>query len=367
MTNSPATVIKPRPAIADPALSRPDWTAVARKPEATLRLDKNENTDPEFRELVASVFREVSADAAMDYPEIAPVYRQLAEHVGLDARNLLIAAGSDGAIRAVFETFISPGDTVVHTSPTFAMYPVYTAMFGARAAPVAYECRNGVPTLLADTLCAHIRAARPRLVCLPNADSPTGTEFSLEEIRDIVTAARDVGAVILIDEAYYPFSTVTAMPLIDGFENLIVTRTFAKAWGLAGARIGYLAAQPALAEMLHKVRPMYEVNGVALAMLVAMIPLADRVERSVARIKEGKVAFARRMRALDLQVFECAGNFLHVDFGDARDAVHAALHGRVLYRENFSEPCLAGFSRFTGAPAEVMDELSDMISTALAK
>lgn len=351
----------PKPAIADPTLTRPDWTVIARNAEASLRLDKNENSDPEFRQLLTSLFEGLPANSAMDYPEISPTYHRLAAHLAIDARCLLISAGSDGAIRAVFETFVSPGDTVVHTAPTFAMYPVYTKMFGAVGAPIEYRRDGDFPALSADELCAHIQLTQPRLVCLPNADSPTGTEFCLADIRQIISASARTGTIVLIDEAYHPFSRVTAIPLINEFDNLIVTRTFAKAWGLAGLRIGYLAAQPALAEMLHKVRPMYEVNGVALSMVNLLLSRTSDIDASVTRILDGKHQFSARMQYIGLTVYECAGNFIHVNFGKNRDAIHAALRGKVLYREGFSEPCLARYSRFTAAPPEMMNQLADLI------
>ncbi|MDC0033752.1 histidinol-phosphate aminotransferase family protein, partial [Alphaproteobacteria bacterium] len=353
--------LTPRPAIADVRLTRPDWTSIARDPGAALRLDKNENTDPILRGLIADQLSSIDPAAALDYPEMAPTYHLLARHLGVEAQNILIAAGSDGAIRAVFEAFISPGDVVVHTEPTFAMYSVYSAMFGATAVPIAYQRSNHGPSLSSSEFCAHILAVKPKLICLPNPDSPTGTEFRLGELETIVSTGAEVGALTLIDEAYFPFSDVTAIPLVSEFENLIVTRTFAKAWGLAGLRIGYLVAQSALAVLLHKVRPMYEVNGVAIALLGAMLDRAKDVEQSVGRINAGKVGFAERMRALGLNVLDGSGNFIHVDFGEARQNVHLALRGRVLYREDFKEPCLAGFSRFTTAPEPVMDSLADMI------
>ena len=346
-------------------MTRPGWTLIARDSGAALRLDKNENTDIVLRELIAAQLSSIDPAAALDYPEMAPTYHRLAHYLGMDARNLLITAGSDGAIRAAFEAFVSPGDVVVHTEPSFAMYSVYSAMFGATAAPIAYRRGNHGPVLSANEVNAHIAATKPKLICLPNPDSPTGTEFRLDELETIISAGADVSAVTLIDEAYFPFSNVTALPLVSKFKNLIVTRTFAKAWGLAGLRIGYLVAQPALAGFLHKVRPMYEVNGVAVAMLNVMLDRSQDVEQSVGRINVGKAVFADRMRTLGFQVLNSSGNFIHVDFGDAREKIHESLRGSVLYRENFKEPCLSGFSRFTTAPGPIMESLADMIEEAI--
>ena len=128
--------------MADPAFFRPDWTkGVARDP-ALLWLDKNENTDPELAKLTSRILSEIDQSAIYTYPECTPLYRKLGTYLGVDADRLLLTAGSDGAIRAVFEAYINPGDTVLHTVPTFAMYGVYSAMYGAHVVPLAYSRRT---------------------------------------------------------------------------------------------------------------------------------------------------------------------------------------------------------------------------------
>jgi histidinol-phosphate aminotransferase len=203
------------------------------------------------------------------------------------------------------------------------------------------------------------------LFCLPNPDSPTGTIFPADALESIIDAAANAGTVILVDEAYFPFSDVTALGLIDAFSNLVVTRTFAKAWGLAGLRIGYAAAHPEMTAILHKVRPMYEVNGFALAAMEKLLAHEDWVMASVERISDGKQYFISRMNDIGFRTLGGAGNFLHVDFGDRRDAVHATLEGKVLYKPAFAEPCLQDFSRFSTSPKEIMTTVADIIEGAL--
>lgn len=358
---------RPRPAVADPGLSRPDWTVSQPRDPALLRLDKNENLDPVVTALVARLASGLPATAPAAYPDAAPVYAKLAAHLGLTPRHLLFTAGSDGAIRLTFEAFVSPGDTVIHTSPTFAMYPVYARMFGARAAPVDYVRENGVPVLPLAALLDAVARERPKLVCLPNPDSPTGTVLHPDDLRRVVAAAAAVGAVMLVDEAYFPFHPETCLPLVDEFPNLVVTRTFAKAWGLAGARIGFAAACPAMAEILHKVRPMYEVNGLGLALADGLLDHADAVMESARRVNDGRDRFVARMRALGVATAPSHGCFLHAAFGARGPAVHAALASLALYRRDFDHPCLAGFSRFSAAPWEIMAPVAERIAAAVER
>ncbi|NQU59344.1 MAG: histidinol-phosphate aminotransferase family protein [Rhodospirillales bacterium] len=357
----------PRGPVSDPTLQRPDWTTSQRQTAGVMALDKNENTDPEFQRVVAGVVAAVPLTATLEYPECAPYYHLLADHLGLKAENLLFTPGSDGAIRTVFETFIDVGDTVIQTMPSFAMYPLYTQMYGGRTHALEYSGSAAGPVLGVDAICEAIGSVRPRLFCLPNPDSPTGTLLDLDELEKIIATAADVGSVALIDEAYYPFSEMSALQLIDRYTNLVVVQTFAKAWGIAGLRLGFAAAHPEMAKLLHKVRPMYEVNGFALAVMAGLIEHSDQVVGAAHRINDGKAYFINRMKAMGLRTLDCGGNFVHVDFGGRRDSVHAALKGKVLYKPSFGDACLEGYSRFTTAPKETMKRLVALIDGGLAE
>jgi histidinol-phosphate aminotransferase len=354
-----------RAAIADDSLSRPDWTVKARHTSGVIALDKNETSDPVFQEQLAEIISTVPVEAITEYPECAPYYHLLAAKLGVSPRNLLFTPGSDGAIRSVFDAYTSPGDAVVMTAPSFAMYAVYSKMAGVNAVKLSYKASEVGPVLSAQTVCAAIAEHRPKLLCLPNPDSPTGTIFLADALKIIIDATANAGTVCLIDEAYFPFSGGTALSLIDTYPNLVVTMTFAKAWGLAGLRLGFAVAHPDMAAILHKVRPMYEVNGFALAVMEKLLAHEDWVTASVKRINDGKKYFISRMNKNGFRTLDGSGNFLHVDFGAHRDAVHATLEGKVLYKPDFVDPCLRGFSRFSSAPEDVMLAVGDIIESAL--
>lgn len=353
MTSHPVSATPtPRAEIADDALWRPDWTAGEARDPALLWLDKNENADPELNALVAELVGGLDSEPCFTYPEAAPLYRKLAAWLEVAPENLLLAAGSDGIIRSVFEAYVTPGDTVLHTSPTFAMYPVYCGIYGARPVTLDYHPSDNGPVLPADEIVAAIATERPRLVCLPNPDSPTGTAFAEHEMRAIIEAAGESGAVMLVDEAYHPFLPRTVLPWVGEYGHLVVARSTGKAWGMAGLRIGYAAAAPALAAILHKVRPMYETGAVAMAVFERMLDHTDAMAASVARLETGKRNFLDAMRALGLRTLDGHGNFLHVAFGPHARAVHKALADIVVYRKDFAQPCLRGFSRFSATTAE---------------
>lgn len=358
------TIPTARPVVADPSLVRLDWLSEPPRVDERLWLDRNENADPELAAVIRQVLDGLPAKRLFSYPDNGPAYRNLAAHLGVAPEQLLFSAGSDGAIRAAYEAFIEPGDKVVHTDPTFAMYGLYGKMYGAESHAVAYGRSNTGPVLDVDAFIDTIGRVCPKLVCLPNPDSPTGTVVGEPDLRRIVDAAGTAGALILVDEAYYPFYPFTAVPWIADNPHLVVTRSTAKAWGMAGLRIGYAVASIEVSALLHKVRPMYETNTVAVAVLEAMLDRMDAIDASVARLEAGKDTFIDAMNGQGLQTLRCHGNFLHVAFGARAEAVHRALEPHVYYRRDFGHPCLQGFSRFSTTTPELFAPLIDIIKNA---
>ncbi len=357
--------IRPRRALLNPKLQRPSALNSVPRPADKLWLDKNENLDPELMALTRSLLEGLPSITLPTYPEAGELYRKLGAWAGIEPEYLLFTPGSDGAIRLVFEAFVEHGDRVIHTTPTFAMYPVYSQMFGADVTPIEYRRGSEEPCLDTDALVAGIGRLEPKLVCLPNPDSPTGTVVAPDVLRRILAACESAGAVLLLDEAYHPFYEVTALPWTRQSRNLVIARTFAKAWGVAGLRIGYAAAHPETIALLHKMRPMYEVSTISLDFMARMLDHAPAMAAAVARIREGKAFFVEEMRTCGFPVIPTHGNFSHVAFGDRGPAIHKALAPRVLYRAGFDHPSLAGYSRFTVAPRPIMSEVAGIVRSVV--
>jgi len=341
----------PRSAVGDPRLTRPDWITPPERDPDLLWLDKNENGDPEMVDLVASLLGRLDPRIVSTYPELTRLYHLLAGHVGVEPSMVVVTGGADGGIRSVFEAFVSPGDAVLRFEPTYAMFDVYGHIYGARQTVVDYQASADGPVLDLDVLRSKLASVTPRLVCLPNPASPTGTVLDLETLASIAELVADHGGVLLVDEAYHPFHPVTAVPLLRDHPNVIVVRTFSKAWALSGLRIGYCVAAQETTRLLHKVRPGYETNFVAVRMAEALLAEEAAMWQSVERLNEGRDWFLGEMSALGLRTAPSGGNFLLVDFADHALAVHSALEDLVLYRRNFGHPSLAGFSRFSATTA----------------
>ncbi|MCW7462965.1 pyridoxal phosphate-dependent aminotransferase [Leptospira limi] len=350
-----------RKPLLDPSLERPDWQKSTPRTNEKLWLDKNENLDPYLLEVTSSILSELNPMTLSTYPECAELYRKIAKWTNTSPDSLILTPGSDGAIRLAFEAFINEGDSVIHTLPTFAMYPVYSKMFGAKTYPLVYEKSEDGPKLTLEKILSHINEIKPKLFCLPNPDSPTGTVLELKDIKRILAVCIETNTIVLIDEAYHPFYEDTCVGLIHEFKNMIVARTFAKAWGLAGLRIGYAVGNPEIIKFYHKLRPMYEVSTISIAFMEKMMDHADAMYDSVRRLSEGKKYFCEEMKSLGFKVLKTHGNFQHVSFGNSAEKIHEVLKNHVLYREDFKEECLSGYSRFSITTIEKFRPIVDLI------
>ena len=357
--------IRPRRSLMNSELYRPSALNSNPRSNDKFWLDKNENLDPILMELSHEVLRNIPPLTLATYPEAGDLYRKLATWVGVAAESLLLTPGSDGAIRFVFESFVEHGDKVIITTPTFAMYPVYSQMFGAKPIELHYKPSEDGPQLKVETIIEAVQEDSPKLLCLPNPDSPTGTVLSQSELRDVLDVCELNRTVLLVDEAYHPFYEPTVVSWTSSSRNLIVARTFAKAWGNAGLRIGYAAAHPETAELLHKMRPMYETSTLAIEFMFRMLDHVKDMERAVSRIKKAKFYFQQEMQRMGFKVLPTAGNYLHVAFGENGPGIHKALACKVLYKASFDQPCLRGYSRFSVGTKQVMKQIVDLIKQVM--
>jgi histidinol-phosphate aminotransferase len=347
-------------------LTRPDWVKQDHRLMSNLWLDKNECADPEMNRIVLQCLSEISEEAVFTYPDLDILYEKIAKFAGTLPENILLTAGSDGAIRACFESCIETGDKIVLSRPTFAMYEIYAKIYGAEVTWLDYEKSEDGPLLEVDKIVSVISKVKPKMVCLPNPDSPTGTVFTLADLRKIIDIAKFVGALILIDEAYHPLYQETVVPWIYEYNNLVVVRSFSKAWGAAGLRVGYALANNELITFLHKQRPMYEIGNVSAKAIERLLDYEKEMELSVERINAGKKYFQDSVKVIGLSSYKSHGNFLHVRFEQYTEEIHKALGDKAYYRKDFNVPSLEGYSRFSSTTIErfkpIIKCITDVVS-----
>ena len=318
-----------------------------RKPEK-LWLDKNENSDEVLFKKTKKILNSLDKRAIFSYPDLAPLYIKLSKSLKINTKNILLTAGSDAGIKTVFETFINKGDIVFRTNPTFAMYSVYSKVFNVKEILLEYKKTNFGPKIKMDQIITKILLKKPKLICLPNPDSPTGHAFTLREIEKLLIKAKSVNSLVLIDEAYYPFYACTVKSLIQKYKNLIITRTTAKAWGLAGLRVGYVMASENIIKEMQKTRPMYEINNIGAEVFYKLLDKSKFINTSVARLLSGKQYFKKELIKLGFNLFNKEeGNFIHVNFKKDRKRIVNELKKKIYFRHLEKHKSMKNFSRFT--------------------
>ncbi len=348
-------------------LTRPfGWNSVPRD-NTKIWLDKNENVDPEYQEFIRQVAQEIPNISKSTYPEPAILYKKLSDLDNVPIDSLFLTAGSDGAIRYSFELFINPKDKILITSPSFAMYDIYCRIFGAQTYKVYYQRSPKGPIIEFANILKALLQIKPKMFCLPNPDSPTGSILTYEQIMEIINLCNKENIILLIDEAYYPFYPHSFSNKVGSFKNLIIARTFSKAWGLAGLRTGYVIGHPETIKYFHKIKPMYELGTYSIAFIEKMINYSEKMEASTQNIIDGKTHFLKEMEKIGFDTFKSEGNFLHVAFGEGSEKIHKELSDIVLYRKNFKEDCLSGYSRFTATTKENFKPIINKIKSTQVK
>ena len=225
-----------------------------------LPLDFNENTDGCSPRVLARI-REITAEELARYPERETVEAMVAAQLGLPPEQVLLTNGVDEAIHLLCETYLEPSHEVIVVTPTFSMYEIFAEATGAKV--VSVQSGEDLRFPFEKTLQSITPATRLIAVASPN--NPTGGVTTREQLLTIASAAPD--AAVLIDEAYYEFHGKTVLSEVVGQQSLFVARTFSKAYGLAGLRIGILAGPLQQMPMVRRVSSPYSVNTVALTAL----------------------------------------------------------------------------------------------------
>ena len=306
-----------------------------------LRLDFNESTigcSPRVLEKLRAPDAEVMAR----YPEREPMEGEVADFLGLDAAQVLLTNGVDEAIHLLCSTYLDPGDEAIIVVPTFAMYAIFAQAEGARLVQILSGENFAFPL---DDLLSRINQ-RTRLIAVANPNNPTGTAVACDVLLQVARAAPH--AALLVDEAYFEFHGETIVDRAGWPTNLFVARTFSKAYGLAGLRIGILVGDARQMAMVRRVASPYNVNALALAVLPEALRDQEYVKQYVAAVQRGREVLEQELKVLGLHYWPSRANFVLVRVGPVHAEFIQALRARgVLVRDRNSDPGCEGCVRLT--------------------
>ena len=225
-----------------------------------LRLDMNESPEGLPQEFIENVKKDITSSFLATYPNDEQFLQTLARFLNVSRENLCATNGSDMAIRYCFELFGREGSTFVSVYPTFEMYAVYCNIFRLKHHKILYRDDLTIDThAILESITDDVS-----IVALLNPNNPIGNVYSENEVEIIIKKAKDVGAIVIIDEAYYGFAPQSFLPFALEHENVIVIRTFSKLFALASLRLGFVCAHPKMIAFFQKMMPTFEVNALAL-------------------------------------------------------------------------------------------------------
>jgi histidinol-phosphate aminotransferase len=314
-----------------------------------LRLDFNENTvgcSPRVLERL----RHLDPEQLARYPEREPVERAIAEFLGVAPGETLLTNGVDEAIHLLCETYLEPDDEALIVVPTYSMYRIYGAATGARVIeiPAGKDFRFPAEAVLAGI------TSRTRLIAIANPNNPTGTVAPQEELLQI--ARRQPFAAVLIDEAYFEFCGQTLLKHWRETSNLFIARTFSKAYGLAGLRIGVLLGDPDQIRSVRRVSSPYNVNGVALACLPDALADQEFIRQYVSEVCKGRERLQDALKSNGIPFWPSEANFVLARLGSP-DFIQSMRQRGILVRDRSNDHGCDGCVRITLGPRAHTDRL----------
>ncbi len=320
-----------------------------------LRLDFNENTVGCSPRVLAFLRESLDAGQLAVYPEYGEARKDLAAFFGVAPGELLLTNGTDEAIQILINAYVDDGEEVVLLRPSYAMYRFYAEVAGALTREIDYRAADLAFPL--EELLGVLRSAT-RAVIIANPNNPTGSAIGIEGLEKILAKAG--GAAVLIDEAYFEFCGITALPLVAKYPNLFVSRTFSKVYGMAAMRLGCVFSQPENIAVLHKAQSPYSVNS--LAAMAAGVAIQDRayIENYVAEVLAARDLLREGLDRLRIAYYPSQANFILMRVGPRAIEVRDRLRDRgVLVRDRSYE--LAGCVRVTaGTRAQVRRFLAEL-------
>ena len=329
-----------------------------------LRLHLNENTGGCSPRVLEAIRRVQTADVST-YPSYPALVRACAAHFSVDPDWVLLTNGLDegilmAAVGHIARTRALDAETIIPL-PAFDPYPNSTAAVGATA--VRIPPRPGFAFQTDEVIQAI--TPRTRMIFLNTPNNPTGQLITVPDLKRIADAAPD--AVVLIDEAYIEFGGQTFLPELPTYPNVLIGRTFSKAYGLAGMRVGILIGQPHALDAVRLVTLPFNINGVAMAATLAALEDREFLPHYAAQVVESRTKLYAACRSLGLEFWTSSANFVLVRVGDAVSLFVEALAARGVHvRDRSKDPTTPGCIRITAGMLAHTDAAIDALESVVA-
>ena len=330
-----------------------------------VKLNTNECPYPPSPRVAEALRREIGEDGAAlrlyPNPASAPLRAAVARLHGIAPENVCIGNGSDDILNLLVRAFCGGNSAAGYTVPSYSLYPVLVGMQDGVSEIIPFDRSMRLPV-------ERLAASRARILFLTSPNAPTGVAFSNADLERVLDA---FAGILVVDEAYAPFAEADAVPLLARHPRLVITRTLSKAYALAGIRVGYALADPAVIGVLDRLRDSYNVNRLSQAAALAAVGDEEHLRANVARVKATRDRFLGDLTGRrGWFTYPSQANFLFTEPRDARGqtgpAVARAAYDflcarKVLVRHFPSHALTASFLRITVGTDPEMRVLSESL------
>lgn len=275
-------------------------------------LDFNERTIPISPKIKAALIEFIQTGKVHAYPEYFDLCEKIAQYAGVAPNQVMFTSGSEQGIDLIFRVFTGKNTKTVIPSPTFTMFFQFANVMQTQVISPLYDTQTGAFPL--SEVLNILSTERPALCLICNPNNPTGTLVPLSDLETVLKKALETHTVVYVDEAYFEFSQVSAVPFLNHYPNLIITRTFSKAFGFSSLRMGYLMAHPDIIANLLKIRGPYDVNMMcSIAANTALMDLSDMDEYRTEIMKNAKPIMEAFFQAHGIHYLPSAANYILFD------------------------------------------------------
>ncbi len=353
--NSPLQGVKPE------VLKAPAYTL--RAYEAEVKLNQNENPFDFPEDLKEEAFRRYKGRRWSVYPDFTPdsLHRSLAEFAGWRSDGILVGNGSNELLLSALMVLAGSRSQVAIPYPTFSVYKLIATVLGARVVGIPL---NPDMTYNVDELVSKSNEARAKVMIVNNPNNPTGSALNKDEIRRLL---EEFSGFVLLDEAYYEFYGCSGLQLLENYPKLIITRTFSKAMGMAGLRVGYLLAHPELTAQISKAKLPYNVNQFSLTAAAVALENVGRFRPAIEAILNERDRLSQELcRIPGVKVYPSEANFFLIEVPVDPKALFDRLYSQsILIRDVSSYPMLSKCLRVSIGKWQENNLLISALRTAL--
>ncbi len=329
-----------------------------------IRLDKNERYENHNIEFFNKLKKQISSDLISAYPEFSKVYRLLSKNLKVNKNNILLTAGSDQALKNTFELYYKKNKKVITIDPTFAMVDIYCKIFKTKQIKISHNKNLKINT---SELINSINN-KVCLIIIANPNSPTGSFINQNELDLILKKALKYNVKVLIDEAYYEFAKYNCSKKIKKYNNLIIIRTFSKIFGLAGLRCGYVLSNKTIIKEFSAIKPMYEINSVAVKALELLLPKKKILNSYLRLMREGEKFAIKFCKDNNYQFIKCYANFFHISFDyDPNKIQNHLIKKKVLVKGGPGIKVFKNYLRISFAEKRTLSKILNIIKSFLTK